>query len=104
MVSKVPGKGAAYLVGFKDSDGRLYSGDKTYRLRLPAGVPAANFWSLTLYDALTASGLDNGRPFPSLGSRDQPETNADGSFDLCLTSSRTYLRLRAEYDRLQAPH
>ena len=84
MLSKVPGQGAAYLVGFKDSDGRLYSGDKSYRVRLPAGVPAANFWSLTLYDALTASGLDNGRPFPSLGSRDLPAANADGSFDLYL--------------------
>jgi hypothetical protein len=84
MLSKVPGEGAAYLVGFRDSDGRLYSGDTSYRLRLPAGVPAANFWSLTLYDALTASGLDNGQPFPSLGSRDQPAENADGSFDLYL--------------------
>ena len=72
------------MAGFKDSDGRYYSGDKSYRLRLLAGVPAANFWSLTLYDPLTASGLDNGRPFPSLGSRDQPAQNADGSFDLYL--------------------
>ena len=84
MASKVPGRGAAYLVGFRDSEGRLYEGDKTYRLHLPAGVPAANFWSLTLYDALTASGLDNGQPFPSLGSRNEPVENADGSFDLYL--------------------
>ena len=69
MVSKEPGKGAAYLVGFRDSDGELYLGDKTYRLHLPAGDPAAIFWSLTLYDALTAAGLANGQPFPSLGSR-----------------------------------
>ncbi|MBV8576319.1 MAG: DUF1254 domain-containing protein, partial [Acetobacteraceae bacterium] len=84
MLSKVPGQGAAYLVGFRDSDGKLYDGNKTYRLHLPAGVPAANFWSLTLYDALTASGLDNGQPFPSLGSRNQPAENPDGSFDLYL--------------------
>jgi hypothetical protein len=82
MLSNVPGQGAAYLVGFRDSDGRSYDSNKKYRLHLPAGVPAANFWSLTLYDALTASDLDNGRPFPSLGSRDQPAANADGSFDL----------------------
>jgi len=84
MLSKVPGKGAGYLIGFRDRDGRLYDGNKSYRVQLPAGVPAANFWSLTLYDALTASGLDNGQPFPSLGSRDQPAANADGSFDLYL--------------------
>jgi hypothetical protein len=82
MVSKVPDKGAAYLIGFRDGAGRLYSGDKSYRLHLPAPVPAANFWSLTLYDALTASGLDNGQPFPSLNSHDHPKANADGSFDL----------------------
>jgi hypothetical protein len=82
MLSKVPGKGAAYLIGFKDSAGNFYSGDKFYRLHLPAPIPAANFWSLTLYDALTASGLDNGQPFPSLNSHDHPNANADGSFDL----------------------
>ena len=49
---------------------------------MPSPIPAANFWSLTLYDALTASGLDNGQPFPSLNSHDHPTANADGSFDL----------------------
>jgi hypothetical protein len=44
----------------------------------------ADFWSLTLYDALTASGLDNGQPFPSLASFDKPEANADGSIDFYL--------------------
>jgi hypothetical protein len=72
ILSKVPGKGAAYLIGFKDSAGNFYSGDKSYRLHLPAPIPAANFWSLTLYDALTASGLDNGQPFPLLNSHDHP--------------------------------
>jgi hypothetical protein len=82
MISKVPDKGAAYLIGFKDSAGKFYSGDKSYGLHLPAPIPAANFWSLTLYDALTASGLDNGQPFPSLNSHDHPAANADGSVDL----------------------
>ncbi len=82
MISKVPGKGAAYLIGFKDSAGQLYSGNKSYKLHLPAPIPAANFWSLTLYDALTASGLDNGQSFPSLNSHDHPAANADGSVDL----------------------
>ena len=84
MRSKVLGQGAAYLGGFRDSDGRLYEGSNTYRLHLPAGVPVANFWSLTLYDALTSSELDNGQPFPSLGSHNQPVENPDGSFDLYL--------------------
>jgi len=53
-------------------------------LNLPANIPAALFWSVTLYDASNASGLANGQPFPSLGSRDKPPQNADGSTDLYL--------------------
>jgi hypothetical protein len=47
-------------------------------------VPAANFWSVTLYEAENASGLANGQPFPSLGSRDKPVQHEDGSTDLYL--------------------
>ena len=55
-----------------------------YKLNLPKDVPAANFWSLTLYEAANASGLANGQPFLSLGSWDNPVQNADGSTDLYL--------------------
>ena len=34
------------------------------------------------YEAENASGLANGQDFPSLGSRDKPVLNADGSTDL----------------------
>jgi hypothetical protein len=84
MLSKVPGKGAAYMIGFTDGPGEPLSGDHSYRLNLPPNIPAANFWSLTLYDADSASGLANGQPFPSLGSRDKPAQNPDGSTDLYL--------------------
>jgi hypothetical protein len=52
--------------------------------RLPPNIPAANFWSVTLYEAENASGLANGQPFRSLGSRDKPAQNADGSTDIYL--------------------
>ena len=39
---------------------------------------------MTLYEDENASGLANGQPFPSLGSRDKPMQNADGSTDLYL--------------------
>ena len=84
MLSKIPGKGAMYMVGFTDGEGTPLSGGSDYRLNLPANIPAANFWSLTLYEAENASGLANGQPFPSLGSRDNPVQNADGSTDLYL--------------------
>ena len=84
LVSLVPGKGAKYAITFSDSKGEPLSGGGHYRLQLPANIPAANFWSLTLYEAENGSGLANGQPFPSLGSRDKPAQNADGSTDIYL--------------------
>jgi hypothetical protein len=84
MLSQIPGKGAFYVIAFTDGDGVPLTGGTKYRLNLPKDVPAANFWSVTLYEAENASGLANGRPFPSLGSRDNPVRNADGSTDLYL--------------------
>lgn len=82
MLSKIPGKGASYMIAFADKEGQSLSGNQNYRLKLPANIPAANFWSVTLYEAENGSGLANGRPFPSLGSRDKPAQNSDGSTDL----------------------
>jgi hypothetical protein len=84
MLSVTPGKGAKYMIAFTDAQGTPLSGGSRYRLRLPPNVPAANFWSLTLYEAENGSGLANGQPFPSLGSRDRPLAEADGSVDLHL--------------------
>jgi hypothetical protein len=82
MLSQVPGKGAKYMIAFTDGAGVDLSGGSRYRLNLPPNIPAGNFWSVTLYEAENASGLANGQPFPSLGSRDKPVMNADGSTDV----------------------
>jgi hypothetical protein len=84
MISQIPGKGAKYMVGFVDSEGKPLASDAMYRIHLPPNIPAANFWSVALYEAENASGYANGQPFPSFGSRDNPETNADGSVDVYL--------------------
>ena len=84
MLSQTPGKGVKYMIGFTDSSGAPLSGGNRHRLNLPVNIPAGNFWSLTLYEAENASGLANGQPFPSLGLRDKPAQNADGSTDLYL--------------------
>jgi hypothetical protein len=90
MVSQTPGKGANYMVANFDSNGVPLSGSKNYRVTLAPKVPAANFWSVTLYDAENSSGLDNGQPFPSLGSRDKPQVNADGTIDLYISRLPAY--------------
>jgi hypothetical protein len=84
MISQISGKGAKYMIAFNDSRGAPLSGASSYRLHLPPDIPAANFWSVTLYEAKNGSGLANGQPFPSRGSRDQPVQNADGSTDIYL--------------------
>ncbi len=83
MVSQIPGRGAFYAIAFNDAKGEPLVGDAAYKLTLPADVPAEMFWSVTLYEAANASGLaTKERRFPSLGSRDKPVKNADGTTDL----------------------
>jgi hypothetical protein len=75
-------KGAKYPSTWRDADGNFLEGGNTYQLHLPPDVPAVNFWSVTVYDSMRASGLENGQPLPSLNSMDKPAQNADGSYDL----------------------
>jgi hypothetical protein len=82
MVLAMPGKGSQYLVALRDADGDLLTGGASYRLRVPANVPTANYWSVVIYDADTRSLLDNGQPFPSVASNTNLKPNADGSADL----------------------
>jgi hypothetical protein len=82
MVASKVGVGAKYAGAYKDSNGDYLVGGHTYKLTLPANIPAKLFWSVTVYDASTAAGLNNGQDYPSIGSRDNPVQNADGSTDL----------------------
>ncbi|MGS4948298.1 DUF1214 domain-containing protein [Meridianimarinicoccus sp. RP-17] len=82
MVSMTPGKGAFYMIAFEDAEGEPLVGNRSYTLDLPPDIPAELFWSVTLYEAENASGLDNGQPFPSLGKLDEPAQNDDGSTTL----------------------
>jgi hypothetical protein len=70
------------MIAFEDADGAQLTGDQTYKVNLPANIPAELFWSVTLYEAENASGLANGQPFPSLGKLNKPAQNADGSTDI----------------------
>lgn len=82
MVIAMPGKGSQYLIGLRDADGNFLTGEYAYRVHLPANVPAANYWSVVLYDADTRALLDNGEPFPSVASNQQMTFNQDGSADV----------------------
>lgn len=80
--SKKSGPGSEYVQAFKDKDGNRFDGAKSYRLRVPANVPAASFWSLTIYDTASRSMLQNPSGDAAHSSYDKLKTNADGSIDL----------------------
>ena len=83
MIMRLPRVGSQYLMGFLDADKNDFDGGKTYKVTLPKGIPAAAFWSFTLYDNQTRSMLDTPQRYPRAGSQSYPspaaEPNADGS-------------------------
>jgi hypothetical protein len=82
MAANMVNVGAKYPATFVDAGGEFLSGSKSYKLKLPKGIPAALFWSVTIYDSITASGVDNGQAFPSINTMDKPLKHADGSIDI----------------------
>ncbi|MFI5248227.1 MAG: hypothetical protein ACHQWV_06710 [Nitrospirales bacterium] len=48
-------KGAKYQGVFRDQDADYLEGGKSCSLYIPPNIPAANFCSMTVYDAPTAS-------------------------------------------------
>jgi len=83
MVMKMVGLGSQYAGAFQDSHDNNLDGGKTYKLNIPANVPAKDFWSLVVYDPQTRSELQTSNPFPSLNNqRDALDENPDGSVDV----------------------
>lgn len=76
------GTGQFYLVALRDRVGQPLQGDQTYRLRMPANVPAKLYWSATVYDRVTHA-LIRDQKWPSRGSTTPGlQINPDGSVDL----------------------
>jgi hypothetical protein len=83
MAISVPGVGSDYGMAFVDSKKKAFDGSKTYRLNIPADVPAKDFWAVTIYDSQTRSQLQTSQKFPTVGSQTEGvKKNADGSYDL----------------------
>jgi len=62
--------GQAYLAAYTDKRGAWLDGGRNYRLRVPANLPAKNFWSATVYDIGTRCLIDNKQGRGDRGSRD----------------------------------
>ncbi|MGB9367821.1 MAG: DUF1254 domain-containing protein [Xanthobacteraceae bacterium] len=82
MMDKNVGVGSYYLWTYKDAAGGFLDGAQSYKLHIPANVPAKDFWSVLVYDSLSRSELKNGEPFPSVSKYSDPTINADGSVDV----------------------
>jgi hypothetical protein len=82
MVLKIVGKGSQYLFTSRDADGIHLDGANSYTLKVPANVPAKDFWSVCVYDTKTRSILNTGRPSSALNSGMDLPVNSDGTIDL----------------------
>ncbi|MEV0247649.1 DUF1254 domain-containing protein [Nocardia sp. NPDC050712] len=76
------GIGQFYLVTLRDRDGAILESGRTYRMRVPAGVPVSQYWSVTMYDGADHT-LIRGNTKYSVSSQ-QPGllVNDDGSVDV----------------------
>ena len=83
MCMRLENIGSQYLAVYLDSKGVPFDGGKTYKVTLPKDIPAARFWSFTVYDNQTRSMLDTPQRYPRAGSQSYPspaaKANADGS-------------------------
>ena len=75
--------GSQYLLANVDSNGDQFDGSETYRVVLPKDIPAARFWSLTVYDNQSRSMLQTPQRYPRAGSQSYPTPaavpNPDGT-------------------------
>ena len=91
MCMRLENVGSQYLENFRDSQGNPFDGSKTYKVTLPPNIPAARFWSFTVYDNQTP--LD-ARYAAALPARGQPEFSVASRraerrrIDDCLLCSR----------------
>lgn len=74
------GTGSAYAGAFRDSKGDYFDGGKTYKIDMPAPIPANNFWAFTVYDNQTRSLLETDQKTAGVDSNEKGmKKNADGS-------------------------
>lgn len=83
MVSRTPGQGSSYLGAYYDADGNALMGGENYVLTVGPNPPAANFWSITVYDIENRLIIRNDSKRSDRSSRTEGiVTNSDGSVDV----------------------
>jgi len=82
MANRTINQGSKYPYTMRDRDGALLDGSHTYKLHLPAGIPAKLYWAVTIYNPVDGTMPQTDQPFPSRNQFDRPPANPDGSLDL----------------------
>jgi hypothetical protein len=82
MMIKMPGVGQAYVMATMDKNGNWLDGANTYKLHVPAVVPAKLFWSATVYDNETRCFIENKEDIADRSSMMDLRKNPDGSVDI----------------------
>jgi hypothetical protein len=77
-----PGPGSTYLGQYTDSEGNGFDGGKMYKLEVPANVPAAQFWALTVYDGESRTLIRNTQRSAEINSLNEIKKNVDGTVTL----------------------
>ena len=76
------GAGSFDLSAYHDKSGEPLSGSNTYRLHVPANVPASEFWAMTVYDLETEAFFRESTHL-TVDSLDKAvRKNADGTVDI----------------------
>jgi hypothetical protein len=81
MCMRLTGVGSQYLIANLDANGDPLDGARTYRVRLPKDIPAARFWSFTVYDNQTRSMLQTPQRYPRAGNQMYPSPAAEAETD-----------------------
>ena len=88
MVMDTINDGSKYPFTLKDKDGNLLDGSNSYKLHLPAHIPAALYWAVTIYNPQDGTMPATDQPFPSRDQFDKVVVNADGSVDLYFSPTK----------------
>ncbi|CAN7737254.1 DUF1254 domain-containing protein [Rhizobium leguminosarum] len=81
MIMRLTDIGSQYLIQTVDTKGEYFNGNKTYKVSLPANIPAGKFWSFTVYDNQSRSMLDTPQRYPRAGSQSYPSPAAVAASD-----------------------
>jgi hypothetical protein len=81
MIMRLTDIGSQYLIATVNAKGEYFDGSKTYKVVLPPNIPAAKFWSFTVYDNQTRSMLATPQRYPRAGSQSFPSPAAQAAAD-----------------------